>query len=291
MENNDLNVREIFDLHQRLKFLGYEFPKFGSSSEFSYETENAIEEFLYDHNLIHIQRDYKKIAELLKEMTLQFMDLSLYANYEYSKVEKYPKKVKFYDLTNDHPRSALKRVRSWKDIKSIVLHQTGIMLGNSKKRFTSLKAHIGIPVLKIPTVYKVYPFTSVLWHANDFNSESIGIEINGSFEGIDGKINTAWKGGYKKRPHKVTRNQIVATRTAILSICKEVSLHGGDVNNIFAHRQSSKNRIADPGSKVWNEIGVWAQDYLGLSDGGEGFCVGGGRAIPNAWDENRLAEY
>lgn len=225
-----------------------------------------------------------------------------------SKQTRLPAGIKFHDITTRHDGVHRKGARPWGQVTSIVLHQTGCMLPNRPGGWTTLRAHIGILRTTQPTIVLCNPLNSYMWHANSFNRHSIGIEINGNFCGIEGDEKTWWKKGggesikeaieYKTkakegekrpthrtivRPWSVTDSQIVATRECIRWIMAEVSRHGGNITHIFAHRQASKNRIADPGSKVWRECGVWAQDNLGLSDGGPGFKQGSGYVIPAVW--------
>ena len=199
--------------------------------------------------------------------------------------------VQIIDLTGDHDQEARRGARPWGNITGITLHQTGIMLGNNAKRFHSLKAHIGIPKLDEPTVYLVYPLEALVWHGNNFNRTDVGIEVNGCFEGIDGKKWTAWKKGYRDKPHRATEEQIAATRFAVKMIIDEVAKHGGEVQFIHAHRQTNRSRQSDPGSRLWQEVAIWAQNEFGLSDGGEGFTLRDGMPIPREWDSRYKASY
>ena len=61
-----------------------------------------------------------------------------------------------------------------------------------------------------------------------------------------------------------------------------VAKHGGKIEFIHAHRQSSKSRVSDPGSRIWQACGVWAINELGLSAGPPGWSAGG-YALPDAW--------
>ena len=56
---------------------------------------------------------------------------------------------------------------------------------------------------------------------------------------------------------------------------------------IHAHRQSSADRQSDPGSRIWQDVGIWGQQNLALSDGGKNVKVGTGLKIPEAWDPSR----
>ena len=61
---------------------------------------------------------------------------------------------------------------------------------------------------------------------------------------------------------------------------------------VHAHRQSGysshtkkANRILDPGSKIWTDVGVWTQEEHGLTDGGPGYHLRHASPIPvPEWD-------
>ena len=78
--------------------------------------------------------------------------------------------------------------------------------------------------------------------------------------------------------------QADAVKAVLHWIVSTVKANGGGVTHIHPHRQSSKDRQSDPGSLIWQTVGLWAQNTLGLSDGGAAFTVGNGRTIPEAWD-------
>ena len=82
-----------------------------------------------------------------------------------------------------------------------------------------------------------------------------------------------------------------AARAVVRWIVQVVAANGGKITHIHAHRQSSGERQSDPGSLIWQEVGIWAQGALQLSDGGGGFKVGTGQPIPAAWDSRYSGKY
>ena len=78
--------------------------------------------------------------------------------------------------------------------------------------------------------------------------------------------------------------QVDGAKATLQWIVNNVAANGGKMTHIHAHRQSSKDRQSDPGSLIWQTVGLWAQNTLGLSDAGAVFTVGDGRALPEAWD-------
>ena len=177
--------------------------------------------------------------------------------------------------------------RPWKNITGICLHQTACVLGERPKRWDTLDAHLG--VLRSGRVVHVHDFSRLVRHGNGWNAKTIGIEIDGLFEGVHGDPRTVWDDPstpQHERGMDVTPEQIEATKQTIRWCVSEVQRHGGSVNVLVAHRQSSRDRRNDPGSQVWKEIALPMIAELGLSDGGPGFQIGG-YPIPEAWDETK----
>jgi len=65
--------------------------------------------------------------------------------------------------------------------------------------------------------------------------------------------------------------------------------NGGNLRFLYAHRQSSTDRRADPGSRIWQHVALWAQANLGLNDDGPTYKQGG-YVIPKEWDPSRTAK-
>jgi N-acetyl-anhydromuramyl-L-alanine amidase AmpD len=177
-------------------------------------------------------------------------------------------------------REKIGGIREWQNITGICLHQTAVVLGERPARWDTLGAHIGIT--RAGKVIWLHDFTRVVWHGNGFNTRTVGIEIDGLYAGIEGDASTVWGG---KTPNALTAESIEAARQTIRWICSEVERNGGKVNALVAHRQSSAQRRSDPGSAIWQQVALPVMAELELGDGGVGFKIGDGRAIPEAWDE------
>jgi peptidoglycan hydrolase-like protein with peptidoglycan-binding domain len=259
--------------------LGYVLPKYGADGDLGYETIAALQDFAFEHG-----RDEDSLPNEHEPIEGALIDELL----ELAALKKTPKPqgVELVDATTMHQGQHVKGVRAWGEIDGITLHQTGIYMNSTVKRFLRLRAHMGIidPGGR-GTVVLVNPLTAYMWHAQELNAKTVGIEINGLFEGVDGK------GLPKKDRHKklcrASDAQILATRKGMEWICKEVAKHGGQVRYVYAHRQSSENRRSDPGSRVWQEVALWAESNLGLETHPD-YTVGTGRAIPEAWDPRQV---
>jgi N-acetyl-anhydromuramyl-L-alanine amidase AmpD len=174
--------------------------------------------------------------------------------------------------------------RPWSHITGICLHQTACDMGERVERYDTLGAHFG--VLRSGRVLYVHDIQNLIWHGNAWNNGTVGIEINGLFEGVLGDPKTVWDDPTTKVHEigqRVTPDQIVATKQLVRWICSEVAKNGGEIRVLVAHRQSSKDRRDDPGSEVWQTVALPLHSELGLTDGGVGFVVGG-LPIPEAWD-------
>lgn len=273
---------DVGHLQASLMRLGYELPKYGADNDLGFETWHALEDAARDLDWLQLDPDegLEESASIAKglvaaiHMAADAVDCPEPEGLVYG--------AKFIDITKDHDGKHIKKWRPWENITGIVLHQTGVMMSNTPKRFRKLRAHMGFIVADKPTILLVNPLTAYMYHGNSLNKSTVGFEINGNFRGIEGNDGTYWKGG--GGPDSVTAGQIAAVRAGIQWVCDQVGKNGNKLEYIYAHRQSNANKPSDPGSKVWEECGVWAQDELGLSDGGAGFISGKGRAIPGDWD-------
>ncbi|MFV8755736.1 N-acetylmuramoyl-L-alanine amidase [Nannocystaceae bacterium ST9] len=177
--------------------------------------------------------------------------------------------LRVLDLTRDAPAS--KRLERACKVDAVVLHQTGFSRGLDPKRYLKVTAHF--VVLADGTVLQLHPLAMKLWASDGFNCRSVSIEFVGNFKSSDGKW---WKPEEYGANH-VSVEQIEAGRE-LLRALKRVG-----VRFVFAHRQSSASRGNDPGPDLWANVGEWAIERLGFSDGGPGYVVDAGHPIPDAW--------
>ena len=272
---------EVRDLQLKLLALGYHLPRFGADGDLGDETLEAISAFRVDHALTSTTDDFTSTVPLkvLKAIQDAFATLATRA------VVTAPE-----DHTTKHAGGQWRSrdQRPLRSITGITLHQTAVLFGETPSRWYTLAAHLGIT--RGGGAYLICPLDRIVWHGNGLNTTDVGIEIDGYFEGIEGKPSTFWKPptDLTRQPLQLTPEQVSATRAIIKWICGEVKTDGGEVQFIHAHRQASKDRESDPGSRVWKEVGLWAQSDLGLSDGGKNFTRGTGLKIPEAWDPSRV---
>lgn len=272
----------VRQLQEDLLLLGCKLPRWGADGSLGDETLDAAHSYLVaKHGLGSIDQDHTSLSdsELAYIETMVQLVLSK------------PVVAGMLDERSKHsiPRPELVKARAYTSITSIVLHQTACTLGEKPERWHSVPIHFG--VTKSGVILYLNDMTLNVPHGNGFNGRSVGIEIDGAYAGIEGDHSTFWRpAGSTAKPDVASDAQLGAARVTVRHICEEVARHGGRIQYIFAHRQSSKDRQSDPGSRIWQEVGLWAQKELGLSDGGEGFQQGG-TPIPTAWDARRLARY
>lgn len=183
------------------------------------------------------------------------------------------------DITGQSPKEKRKRVREWSQITGIVLHQTGVH-GFGEGAWKKTTAHLGVH--SDGRVFLIHPLESYLWSSDEFNRDTVAIEVAGNFVGDESKPDSHWKKG--GGPSELTEEMVASLRRTIRWIIDEVGERGGKISYIYAHRQTSKKRPICPGPEIWKQGGVWAQIELGLSDGGPGYTRGDGRALPEHWD-------
>lgn len=171
------------------------------------------------------------------------------------------------------------------NINSVMLHQTGCGMPSSPKFWQKVNAHCG--VLQDGTIVLMHEFDKLIWHGNALSPQSIGIEIEGNMRGVEGLDHTYWKPG--GGPHSLTEAQIEALNGALFYIIKDyMNDEGYKWEYVWAHRQSSKSRQADPGSKVWKEVGLVWQERLGVGPSWESH---NGYEIPQSWDPDSPCDY
>jgi peptidoglycan hydrolase-like protein with peptidoglycan-binding domain len=263
----------VRELQQRLVALGYELPRFGVDGDLGEETLGAVSQALAAHGA----PDDGEADRL----TVDDAELSLIAGLAAAPQPAGP--ASLLDCTGAHPGKLRRRARAWSELTGICLHQTACVLGETPARWFSVPVQVGIT--RAGKALLLNPLESLLWHGNGFNVDTVGIEIDGHYAGIEGDLRTYWRPASEphRKPLDVSAPQLTATRDAIRWICAEVARHGGRIQKLYAHRQSSGSRRSDPGSALWQGVAVWARETLGLETP-LGETRGSGRAIPREWD-------
>ena len=160
------------------------------------------------------------------------------------------------------------------EVDTLVLHQMAccFKVKDPLTRFLRMAPHFAI--LPDGRILQLHPLMAYTPASNGFNRSSVAVEFAGNFPDTKGRY---WHGPQNGR-NKVTQAQIEAGRYLIKHLIQTMGL-----KKVVAHRQSSGTRDNDPGPDVWYHVGQWAIDNLGLTDGGPGFKIGTGKAIPDVW--------
>lgn len=178
--------------------------------------------------------------------------------------------------------------RSWGNTRGVTLHQTACVLGEREQRWANVGAHVGIT--RGGKILWLHDLDALVVHGNGFNTQCVGIEIDGLYAGVEGDASTVWDD-----PDTRTRDvglapspvQLEAARQAVRWIAATIAAGGSKLHALVAHRQAVDSRRNDPGSAIWKAVALPLIAELGLTDGGPGFKIGTGYAIPEAWDPSR----
>jgi N-acetyl-anhydromuramyl-L-alanine amidase AmpD len=274
---------EVRRLQSALVDLGYDLPRWGVDGDLGSETIDALARFLRDHGA-PVDDD----ADVVSDAELELVD-QVHGATATSPFGPRLGSGRFHDLRSISAQSTVGGRRPWKEIKGIVLHQTACVLGERPRRWGTVGAHLG--VTRGGQVIWMHDFEQVVWHANGFNPLTIGIEMDGTYAGVDGDAGSFWRppGDVTRQPQTPTDELVDAAQATVRWICAEVARRGGRVELLVAHRQSSNQRQSDPGSALWKRVArpLHADEGLRLTDGGPGYRVGNGSPIPEAWDETR----
>lgn len=198
------------------------------------------------------------------------------------------KPQQFFDRRSNASKKHDYGKREWSKVTGICLHQTACVLGEKPPRWDTVGCHIG--VTRSGKVIWLHDFNRLVVHGNGWNTQTVGIEIDGLYAGVEGDPKTVWDdpSTTKKEVGSIlTQESIDATQQVIRFIADEIEKNGGKLKAIVAHRQASENRRNDPGSAIWKAIALPMAKELETSDGGPGFKLSKGYAIPESWDPSR----
>ena len=272
---------EVKALQRALIALDYALPRWGADGDLGPETLEALGRFLCDHGNptdddVNIVSDSE--LALVQQVLAATQDAPLGPKLDIGR---------FHDLRTVAAQNNVGARRSWTQITGIVLHQTACCLGEKPARWGTVGAHLG--VTRAGQVIWMHDFERIVWHANGFNNFTVGIEMDGEYAGIEGDDHTFWRPHDEpnRQPQTATDELVNAAKATVRWIREEVARHGGKVKQLLAHRQSSGDRQSDPGSALWQRVGMPLHVELGLDDGGLDYKVGTGYRIPEAWDPSR----
>jgi N-acetyl-anhydromuramyl-L-alanine amidase AmpD len=273
---------EVRKLQQALIELGYELPRWGADGDLGAETIDALARFLRDHST-----ETDDDADVVSDAELALVDKVLTAAAN-APLGPQLASGRFHDLRSTATQNSLGGRRPWNQVTGVTLHQTACVLGERPQRWATVVAHLGIT--RAGQVIWMHDFEKVVWHGNGLNASTIGIEMEGTYAGIEGDDRTFWRPHDEpdRKSQTPTLELVEAAKATVRWICGEVARHGGRIAHVFAHRQASNQRDSDPGSALWQRVAMPLHAELTLDDGGPGYTVGNGLPIPEKWDARRV---
>jgi hypothetical protein len=182
------------------------------------------------------------------------------------------------DRTAKTPHHYRIRNRMSSRIDTVVLHQTSFSRGSVPDNYLSVHAHF--VVLPDGRIVQLHPIEAYLVASSAFNEDAISVEIVGNFPNERGQY---WNPGGSGRS-MLSSLQIGGGRDLVRYL-RDTYV----ISFIFAHRQGEAENLRGncPGPDIWCNIGQWAVDGLGMSDGGNGYTEGKGSPIPDSWRRPR----
>jgi hypothetical protein len=168
-------------------------------------------------------------------------------------------------------------------IDGIVIHQTAVAYGVTA---AAVKAAGGDPVkakhrraldvaahmTAFSTGYAVlaHPLDWYVYHGNSLNARSLGLEIEGLYPELQGD------------KELLTGNVLQAAREGLTYLVTTARSKLMPIKWVWAHRQSSLTREADPGEEIWRKLILdFAVSTLGLVPQPD--FVSGGKPLPPEW--------
>ncbi len=273
---------KIQELQEILIELGFDLVRWGADGDLGTETLEAFEAFLMKYSLERIDVDPNVITD--EELAYLYLVQDRLRSKQVPPPQNLVDRRAYTGTNKDYGP------RTWLETYGICLHQTACHLGASKRldRCDKIGAHF--VVYQTGAVFWLHDQDRIIEHGHGWNAHTIGIEIDGLFEGVLGEPSTLWNDPdtpYVDKAMRPTTAQIEATKQLIRWNCDFIRKRGGRIRSLVAHRQSSATRPNDPGSESWQEISIPMQRELGLSSGALGFKIGTGRPIPESWDSSK----
>lgn len=187
------------------------------------------------------------------------------------------------------------------DLRYLVVHQTACTFG--KRRYQPRRHYRALDVachelaFRDGVIVRAAPVDWWVFHGNEFNRHSVGLEIEGSYPGLMDDPETprredlATHWGDDARMTPVTDLVVATAQAALQDLVERCYDFGAGDLVLVAHRQSSATRRSDPGEELWQRVVLdYGVDVLGLKTDPD-LVLDDGRALPEAWDPCGSARY
>lgn len=195
-------------------------------------------------------------------------------------------KTKIEDWTakavNNKPQHILNSYRDPRKVYAFVLHHMAFKRWNPKtKAYSNPESYLATGahfcIMLDGRIIQLHACSRMIWHGNCVSPGSVAVEFEGNFPNIKGGW---WINKDAKVPDKDKPSLAQFDSGKFLTSYLKTVL---GTTHILAHRQSSDSRENDPGPDIWYNVGQWAIDKLGLTDGGPTFKCGTGKPILPEW--------
>lgn len=278
---------EVTRLQEVLTSLGYDIGTKGPDGIFGPETAEAVKMF---------QRNYGLISDGCVGNLETWPILKQVLETNATKNPMNQPEVRIVDRRSQHDPPGLYNEElsplSFKGegkniINSVTLHQSGCTISEVSRVYDAGNFHVAI--LTDGRILLTNPFEMCIETEGAMSTSTITVEFEGNMAGIEGQPETVWNDG--SHIDSLSDAQIKASEYLFAWIKHKFEINGGQWKYVYAHRQLSADRRADPGSEIWQKVGMKWIEWLKGSDGGPDFAVGGGLPIPKQWNPEYTEEY
>lgn len=126
------------------------------------------------------------------------------------------------------------------------------------------------------------PVTRYTFHGSGGNSKLVGVSAEGNFPGLESK---------RKKKHNGWDAHVIETNRGVIRLAVlDSRKRGAPIERLYAHRQYSGGRVADPGEGWWKEIGIPMAKELNL-DRRIFEKYANGNEICREWDDEGRVNY
>ncbi|MDF2188381.1 S8 family serine peptidase [Paraflavitalea sp. CAU 1676] len=180
------------------------------------------------------------------------------------------------------PQHILNSFRDPRTVWAFVLHHMAFKRrGGPKNVYSAPEGYVNTGahfcIMLDGRIIQLHPLSRMIWHGNCLSPRSVAVEFEGNFPNIKGKW---WIDKDSKVQNRDVPTQAQYDAGQFLTRYLKAVLN---TTHILAHRQGSASRENDPGPDIWFNVGQWAIDKLGLTDGGASFKCGDGNTILADW--------
>jgi hypothetical protein len=300
---------EVMDVQRALIQRGYALPKYGIDGDLGNETWHALQLFASGRGLpwTQTQEVPGPVLAALEPapVVTDFHDLSLVK--DLTSLQPNPPPVGPDGKCKHKIVSGKVFRRDPKSIQGIVIHQTATPFsvsasqiqsasGNREEALHRRGLNVGCHVIAFDGakagvtcghVCYVNPLDWYVYHGNQGNSASLGLEIEGAFYGC------IQNGQLQAPPHLIA----AAKQALAFMVTKGRAMGMDNLRYIWAHRQMSSEKRGDPGEELWKRVVLdYAVPVLGLQTQPTRVWPDtsgplGGRPIPLAWDPAGQGSY